>query len=448
MSYAQERATQAQNDATAPDLPTVRHFAAAARRSGLFVDPEIRLIAVQHVLRTNLSLFEALFSLGLEPRNTYILGKGYSTSQSCLRALQSSGVQAVQDLTPPLPGYYEEAREKELREFWESIKGNAMMERLEKLLVVDVGGRLLSIAEEAAVDCRRPLHMVGVEQTSSGIRRLECRERVFPIINVAEAAAKSIHESPLVAETILERMDNLKPTRWPDLRAGVIGTGDIGRAMIAALLARGMNVLATDVAEVAEPLPGVPQVPLQRLVEQAEIIFGCTGTDVFRFGLPGNHQPGLTLVSCSSEDIEFRSLLRETEASAQRAWPAQDATFLGPSGQVTILSGGYPLNFDTSGISVSEQAIQATTGLMLAGILTAAYLLAHPEESISNSFVKLPSHLQSAILNDWGREWLRTGHVPRFSLGLNAAEYLEARSVGGVLKSQNVFQQTESFMSD
>lgn len=446
MSYAQKRAVQAQRDETAPELPTVRRLTDAAQRSGLLIDSEIRLIAVQHVLRTNLSLFEALFSLGLQPRHTYLLGKGYSTSPSCLRALQFFGVHAVQDIGPPPPGYYEDIRERELREFWELAEGKAMIERHEKLLIVDVGGRLLSIAEESVVDCRRPLQIVGVEQTSSGIRRLEGRDRVFPIINVAEAAAKSIHESPLVAETILERVDNCKLPRWPHLRVGVIGTGDIGQAMITALLARGITVLATDVAGGAEPLPNVTRVPLPELVEQVEIIFGCTGTDVFRFGLPGNHQPGLVLVSCSSEDIEYRSLLREAEATSQQEWPAQDVILRGPSGPVTILSGGYPLNFDTSGISIPEQAIQATTGLMLAGILTAAYLLAHPEQSTPNDFVQLPSHLQSAILNQWSREWLRTGHLPRFSLGLKGADYLEAHSVGQVLDCRNVFQQTEDSM--
>jgi D-isomer specific 2-hydroxyacid dehydrogenase, NAD binding domain len=429
-----------------PELQTVDRLMEAALSAGLTISPEIKLIAVQHMVRTNLTLFRALFKLGLQPCNTFVIGKGYSTSASCLRALQGAGVQTFQDLQPPPPGRYEEAREAELRAFWRSVDGRKVVKRQEKVILVDVGGRLLSLAEEECVESDKIPRVIGVEQTTSGIRRLEARPRSFPIINVAQAAAKGLHESPLVAETILDRMDQRRPGRWPDMRVGVIGLGEIGRAMIAMLAARGLDVMGSDIGSRIRASNENPSVPLATLVERSEIIFGCTGCDIFKDGLPGGHQPNLILVSCSSEDVEFRGILREGSSVFQTEWPAQDVTIAGPSGPVTILVGGYPLNFDTSGISVAEQAIQATTALMLAGILTAAFMLSEEHQGNPGAFVQLPSLLQAAILQDWRQNWADEQLLQREIDGRATPEYLAAHSLGRSLDRQAVFAKAAAWM--
>ena len=429
-----------------PELQTVDRLTEAARGAGLTISPEIKLVAVQHMVRTNLTLFRALFKLGLRPANTFVIGKGYSTSASCLRALQGAGTRVSQDLRPPQPGYYEEAREEELRAFWSALDGRGILQRQEKVIVADVGGRLLSRVEEECAEIGGGGKVIGLEQTTSGIRRLEARPRSFPIINVAQAAAKPIHESPLVAETILERVDRRRPGRWPDMRVGVIGLGEIGQAMIAKLSARGVEVMGADIGRRIDSSGAVPSIPLEILVERAEIIFGCTGCDIFNGGLPGRHQPNLVLVSCSSEDVEFRSVLRGASSRAQIEWPAEDVTVDGPSGPVIILSGGYPFNFDSSGISVDEQAIQATTALMLAGILTAASMLSDERAGYPSGFIQLPSLLQAAILQDWRNRWSGDRALLREFDGLATPEYLAARSYGRILDSQAVFARAAALM--
>ena len=429
-----------------PELQTVHRLTEAARGAGLSISPTIKLVAVQHMVRTNLTLFQALFKLGLQPCNTFVIGKGYSTCTGCLRAMQDAGARASEDLRPPLSGHYEEAREEELRAFWSSLNGRGILERQEKVIIADVGGRLLSLAEEECAEIGAGPKVIGLEQTTSGIRRLELRPRAFPIINVAEAAAKPLHESPLVAETIIDRVDRRRPGRWPQMRVGVIGLGEIGQAMIAKLAARGLDVMGSDTENRIDSSGGTQPVALDTLVERAEIIFGCTGSDIFQNGLPARHQPNLVLVSCSSEDVEFRSLLREATLAVQTEWPAQDVTIAGPSGPVTILVGGYPFNFDTSGISVAEQAIQATTALMLAGILTAAFMLSDSRQGYPSAFVQLPSLLQAAILRDWRRTWSGDRGLSQEFDALATPEYLAAHSNGHILDSQATFARTAALM--
>lgn len=418
-------------DALGPELPTVTRLVLASREAGLTIQRSTKLIAVQHMVRTNLTLFRALFALGLEPRNTFVMGKGYSTAPFCLTALARAGANVTEDLERPPSGHYEEARQKALLAFWRDIDGSSMLKAGEQIIVVDVGGRLLSLVEQECANSRAQVDVVGLEQTSSGIRRLEGQNRAFPIVNVAEAAAKALHESPLVAETIVERLERRGLEGWPHLRAGVVGIGEIGRSMVTKLSERGFEVMGTNATETVDPDLAVKLAPFSELLRSAEIVFGCTGSDIFATThLPAELGRGLILASCSSEDIEFRTLLRQAGVGGG-GWPAPDIT-VGPA---RILSGGYPINFDTSGISIPEDAAQTTTALMLAGILTAASLLR--DGSSERGLVQLPSSLQVAVLDHW---WATAGAAGPLQKDARVTfDYLHARSSGRVLPRQTVF---------
>jgi hypothetical protein len=444
--YLHRSANLVSPNAFGPELPTVHRLMEAARDSGLVIPSTVKLIAVQHMVRTNLTLFHALFTLGLQPRNTFVIGKGYSTSLSCLRTLRGTGVRVVKDLKPPQPGDYGEAREEDLRAFWRSVDGRGILQRQEKMLIADIGGRLLSLVEDECADFNEKREVIGIEQTTSGIRRLEVRPRAFPVVNVAQAAAKPLHESRLVAQTIIDRVDQRRPGCWPHMRIGVVGMGEIGRAMITALVARGFEVMGADPEDRSRFSSALRPTPLASLVERSEIIFGCTGRDIFQKGLPIRHQPNLVLVSCSSEDEEFRSLLRQANSRGPQEWPAPDVTILGPSGPVTILAGGYPINFDTSGLSVPEQAIQATTALMLAGVLTAASMISDQLKNYPCAFVQLPLSLQAAILEHWRQLSAADWAFSKETNAIASLEYLAEHSAGRALDNQTIFSRTAALM--
>jgi hypothetical protein len=432
--------------AGAPELPTVAALADAARNAGLEIAPDVKLVAVQHMVRTNLTLFQELIGLGLNPRNVYAIGKGYSTSPACITALREVEIQVSPDLVPPAPGRYEEARERELEGFWKARGREEWLRSQQKLIVCDVGGRLLSLVQDECTRLGSGSDAVGIELTTSGIRRLESQKPCIPIIDVAEAAAKSVHESPLVANAILDRIDLRAPGHWPHVRAGVIGLGHIGKAVIGALESRGIEVVAATVNSVEAAGGRWRQVPMGQLLEEADIVFGCSGVDLFSRGFPYRHKPGLVLVSCSSEDVEFHSLLTQSDQAAGGTWPAPDVTISGPSGLITILHGGFPFNFDASGISLPEQMVQTTTALMLCAILTASHVLSSRPAWDPGKFIQVPSLLQAAVLDQWRRSPAADESVRNSLGGIADAEYLGKRSKGYPLPDQDAFARVAQLM--
>jgi len=378
-----------------PHLPIVSRLAGAARSAGLRIPPETRVLAVQHMVRTNVTLFRTLFELGLEPVNTFLIGKGYSTSSACQRTLREAGVHVFEDLSPPQPGWYGETRTGELNAFWQTANGPRSLQARQKILLMDVGGRLLSLAETDCQSFSRVENVIGIEQTTSGIRRLQSTRRAFPIINVAQAAAKSFQEPPLLAANILDHLDSRRPGRWPNVRVGVIGLGGVGQAIVTELVARGFDVMGWDRERSLSAVKAIQVPRLDTLVENTEIAFGCTGEDVFKDGFPVRYHENLVLVSCSSEDIEFNTLLRKANCTAHVRWPFQDVAVEGPRGHVIILNESYPLNFDASGISLDEKGVQVTTALMLEAVLAAGQMLGG---DVPAEFVQLPISLQAVIL--------------------------------------------------
>ena len=380
--------------ASVPRLPLVDAFVDRLRAANFAFDPSTHMIVSQHMLATNLTLFRALFDLGVSPKQTYVIGKGYSTSLRCVEALRSMGARVTDDAPPPHPGQYASQRTKELEQFWASIDGDRILASRNPVILDDVGGRLLA----RAARCIDTYRLVGVEQTSSGIRRLEDLGVAIPVVNLAEAGAKTAHESPLVAEGILERLDALSPGSWPNVDVGVIGLGSIGLSIVSALKARGINVACYDIKK-GRNSDASSRRAIGDIFSTSDVIFGCTGRPLFEEWPAPSHRPGLTLVSCSSEDIEFAAILRRGAKPISTAWPAQDCVVRHPAGDITILSGGYPLNFDCSGISLPEQAIQLTTTLTLAGIVTAASMLSGTDEAIEPGLYRIPVELQATIID-------------------------------------------------
>ena len=85
------------------------------------------------------------------------------------------------------------------------------------------------------------------------------------------------------------------------------------------------------------------------------------------------------LISCSSQDLEFRSALLSLNDGnhgpvSQRQLTCEVTVPLS-EGKLRILRGGFPVNFDGSRESVPAADIQMTRGLLLGAILQAASLI-------------------------------------------------------------------------
>jgi len=362
-------------------------------------------VCVQHLLDTTGSLFEALIHLGARPDQIYIMGKYYSTSEGVRSRMSRLGV-SVRDVQPPQRlGHYQDALSEGVDVLWKQVARLPAAYRPDhRIIVLDDGGRCI-----AAVPSRlhRPMkNIVGVEQTTSGLRlpvEIQC-----PVIEVASSAAKRLIEPPMIADAVAQRMRKflLHRTRTVPLQVGVVGLGNIGRAVARMLRCEGHAVSVYDIAKLSIPEGTRPACDLGELFRTCSYIFGCTGVDILESPTAklGTLQGAKTLASCSSGDREFRSLLIHAgkvgrEANRNPLGTIRIRDERGPA-EINILRGGFPFNFDGSHDSVPSHDIQLTRGLLL-GALIQAVACQHLGGDGSHYREMLDPALQRYVVQSW-----------------------------------------------
>jgi len=357
----------------------------------------VTLVCVQHLLETSGSLIQTLVSLGLNPSNLHVLGKAYSSNSSVEERLRSLGAHVVEAGRQLRWGEYSTQLTEDVSRLWDQVAEGIEAQRPDALVVLDDGGFCIK-----GMPAFRDVPVVGIEQTMSGLALLDVRP-LCPVIDVASSAAKQWIEPPMISEAILAR---LQTYRLPDSPIGVVGFGNIGKAMTQTLSSIQSPILAFDENTGAEGKSGTTIFcdSLGELYSKSATIFGCTGRDT----LAGKEWwPQLVgerlLISCSSQDVEFRSILLSLNDGNQELVSRQQLTSevtvpLG-QGKLRILRGGFPVNFDGSRESVPAADIQMTRGLLLGAILQAVSLI-RKGHSRSLRTMLLPE-LQRLVVSEW-----------------------------------------------
>src|SRR5256885_10106978 len=88
-----------------------------ARAARFDFGEDTAMVAVQHMLRQTVDLFETASQMGLNLKNVFALGKIYSNSQPVIRTLRSMGVTVVES-TMPAPGEFHSYFERDIAELW------------------------------------------------------------------------------------------------------------------------------------------------------------------------------------------------------------------------------------------------------------------------------------------------------------------------------------------
>lgn len=142
---------------------------------------------------------------------------------------------------------------------------------------------------------------------------------------------------------------------------------------------------------------------MSALIASADYIFGCSGRDISdshleQFRLATRNK---TLISCSSEDKEFLSLLQMINQQAPMIFdPMDDIEFKTEFGaSIHLLRGGFPVNFDNTGESVPANDIQLTRSLVIAAVLQALDFL--NTTSIENGVYALDAAYQRFVIYEW-----------------------------------------------
>ncbi len=271
-----------------------------------------------------------------------------------------------------------------------------------------MGGHAITFVPSELLEHYR---IIGIEKTSAGFFDIEKRGLPpFPMIDVANCFAKRYLESPLIAKAIVTKLFSLLPKPSRKLHYGVVGLGSVGQAIIEQLLKRGQKLIVFDVnSELMKPFEQdsrfVCAKDTRDLIATCDWIFGCSGRDISESSIEqlriAPHDK--TLVSCSSEDKEFLSLLcfidKQKPSISDLLDTLEYHSELGAT--IRVLRGGFPANFDSSGESVPANEIQLTRALVVGAVLQSAQFF-NDEDILAQSGVHpLNWDVRQFIVSEW-----------------------------------------------
>ncbi|MBI3476589.1 MAG: hypothetical protein HY010_12725 [Acidobacteria bacterium] len=403
------------------------------------------VVCIQHLLETTGSLIQALIDLGCEPQKLHILGKIYSANESVVERLKTLGVRVHHSGGNFKWGAYSEHLATEARAMWKTVQVESSPG--DHIVILDDGGVGLETMPDAIALTRS---VNAVEQTMSGIARHGGRPPSVPVIEVASSAAKTLLEPRLIREAVLNRVASRGVLR-EKRTVGVVGAGNIGAAVAKALIGHAQVVHVYDIDLMTTlALKGVVvSNSLAELVESVDVVWGCTGVDLFATDQSWRNIKGDKIfISCSSQDHEFRSILAtldarpEFEVNDRRS----DITIPLRDGSIKLVNGGFPVNFDGSPESVPGPDIQLTRALLLCGVLQAAQ---DWDGCLSNRIMLNPD-MQIAIVKKWldERRQNATLYDNEITSGFDSERWVIAHSGGSCqrpvhregLTPQNVLQ--------
>ncbi len=358
-----------------PRLPLLDSALAIAPSQPAYED--IALVCVQHLLETTGSLIEAFIEIGFAPGNIHILGKLYSTDSSVQERLRLLGVHVYESGSRFAWGQYSGQITDDIIAMWHGALTSGAFDHVRKIVVLDDGGSSIASVPHFLVGA---IPIIGVEQTMSGITLNRTERPPIPFVGVGSSAAKVLIEPRIIQEELFQRVARRIPLNKGT--AGVVGNGYIGRAVVKGLQEAGIEVYVYDKDDdQAYETDAKISTSLLDLYTSVDTVWGCTGTD----HLHGqNLSPFLAndkvLISCSSKDSEFRSILDLLNEQSEKEFTNRlsDVVLLRPSSALYILGGGFPINFDGSSESAPAADIQLTRALLFSGVLQAANSSSEP----------------------------------------------------------------------
>ena len=336
---------------------------------------------------------------GIPERHIFVLGKPYSTVPQTAAHLRAFGCRLFQRTSQELTiGYYADRFSEMVASFWQFVK-EELSPAVTKVIVLDEGGWLRKDIPQKLIERH---FMVAIEHTMSGLFTMPARDATLPVLLMAASAAKTCFENHVIAYGIVKRLyeviDSLNGKR-----IGIVGLGNIGRAVAARLHSQGANHLyGYDIHP--EKLGALCFVrstdSTLDLVSQCDVLLGCTGRDCVDPRYTFHSVTGMRwLASCSSSDVEFRrTAMLLGQDSSQNGNPFGNLYGKIGSAEIVLLNGGYPLNFDRLRELEHPVLIQLTRELTYAGVLQAALC----EDSASgNGGLMLDPDVQRRLVQTW-----------------------------------------------
>ncbi len=367
------------------------------------------VVLVHHLLTNSAHLVTALLQLGVHPQNMVVVGKAYSTCNEVVEYIRSMNINYRDNTIPNSIGQYSASFLCDVRTAWSDLLSTVHSD-VDQYLILDHGGYASALIPAHIAHHHK---VIRIAKTTSGLMYFEQHGfQPFPVIDMARSATKMLLESPLIANAVVEKSITALPKNAIDINIGIVGYGAIGQALTHKLASMGHRCLmvydddATKFSgdNIVENVLCVDD--LKTLFTECHYVFGCTGQDITKSHLDcfTQSKTDKCLVSCSSEDKEFLSLLQHIESLN----PCKDNNILvdihhptASGATIRILSGGFPVNFDHSGQSVPSEDIQLTRSLTLAAVFQAIHLFGLQHAADQKLIYTLDSVLQKFIVDHW-----------------------------------------------
>lgn len=356
------------------------------------------------------SLIQTLLEIGGREfaDRIFIIGKPYSSNVRVWQRIRNLGVH-IEDITYKWkPGQFKQAWQTACEKFWTRVQEGLNTELgIEKIIILDYGGMLRQTIPRSIVQ-RQPV--VGMEQDPFNTATFGG----FPMIGIAWSAVKRRLEPSLIADFIWEKLRTSILEISLVQTIAVCGLGDIGSRLVRYLSdklgSRSLLVWDDDVETLKNfQSQRVMKVQSQvQMIRKSDIIFGCTGYDSAQnwLGEIAEIQDKKTryLINCSSEDIEFASLLRDPNTQfISAAVLFGFAKYEKHEGTIFLIpQAGFPIQFDYMPCGTSIEWTQLTAGILLAGLIQATEL-----KQKGDLKIPLAAALQIIIVEAWRRATLR-----------------------------------------
>lgn len=345
---------------------------------------KVYICACQHILEPQGKMFELLLDFGIPKSNIYILGKIYSTSTEIFNELKIDGFNVEQpqfDLKNSFDTQHVANCLNLYSSFIKSVPEGG------RIIVIDDGADMLNIFNKNFNDIKNKFQIIGIEQTSSGFRKLEKEQLNFPVINVARSPIKLDRESPLIARLGCDRInDTIKSYSIVEPRILVIGLGPMGNNVQLILKEEGYFVIGHDTN-----LNTQDEVVSLVRENNINIIIGVTGTSLITEEqvkrLSEIVSEKLYLISMSSSDREFPSAFLRQE-SPQNALTHSDAQWK----NIFLINNGFPITFKGKRYESTPLEIERTIALLYGSVLYASL-----NKMDENGFVEVPKIVSDAI---------------------------------------------------
>ena len=373
-------------------LAVTRSLSHCARGAKFHFGEDTALVAVQHMLLQTVDLLQTIGAMGLNLKNVFALGKVYSNSPPMIQMLRDIGVTVV-DSTTPEPGEFRSYFQRDVEKLWQVAAEKLSERNIRRILVLDDGGDCITSAPPEVL---QRYALCGVEQTSRGMFLFEEQPPSFAVISWARAAVKLEIGGPIFSQHFIKQLHTkfLGGRTLREERLGVIGMGSIGRAVARLAVLQGNEVLYCD------PNPDLKlSVPFDEratrvdsvadLMLRCDYVLGCSGRNPFKDKWPLKHQPGIKLLSASSDDEEFGPIIKDLRQKPDFKVKPDSWDIIserGPSGAIHITYLGYPYSFVSRGVeALPTRIVQFETGGLLAALIQARLLLEQCEAGLAQN---------------------------------------------------------------